>query len=334
MRAALAAGPFEFRPVPHAVFSAKGDGAVATLYDSGKFVVQSAEPEAFVARWLQLDTGAPGASGGDAGAGRTRDRGPSGSGTSDSEASEAVAHGTSATPRSKAKRGEVADAELDGRSSSAGAADFDEPVIGSDEVGKGDYFGPLVVCAVRLEKGQSEEIHRAGVRDSKTLTDDQCLRLGAALRTRYRVAVERLDPRDYNKVYVQGRLNDLLADQHAKAIARLAEPGVRVVVDRFANERLLVTRTKKLGIRLEQRVRAESEPAVAAASVVAREEFLVALKELSEEAAIELRKGAGTPVDQAARRYVALHGFDALANVAKMHFKNTQKLGSARGGSW
>jgi len=311
MRTALAAGPFEFRPVPHAVFSAKGDGAVATLYDSGKFVVQAAEPEAFVARWFQLDTEA---------------RGAGVSGTNEQGVTER------AMPRSKAPRSEADDAGE--RSSVTGTSDFDEPVIGSDEVGKGDYFGPLVVCAVRLEKGQSDEITRSGVRDSKTLTDDQCLRLGAALRTRYRVAVERLDPRDYNKTYVQGRLNDLLADLHAKAIARLADPGVRVVVDRFANERLLVTRTKKLGIRLEQRVRAESEPAVAAASVVAREEFLVALKELSEEAAIELRKGAGTPVDQAARRYVALHGFDALANVAKLHFKNTQKLGNARGGSW
>lgn len=313
MRAALAAGPFEFRPVPHAVFSAKGDGAVATLYDSGKFVVQAAEPEAFVARWFQLD--------GDASAAR---------------ASGVAERGTSkrATTLPGKTHEDPDDSDVDEASSAVGASTFDEPVIGSDEVGKGDYFGPLVVCAVRLEPGQSDEIKRSGVRDSKTLTDDQCLRLGAALRTRYRVAVERLDPRDYNKTYVQGRLNDLLADLHAKAIARLAEPGVRVVVDRFANERLLVTRTKKLGIRLEQRVRAESEPAVAAASVVAREEFLVALKELSEEAAVELRKGAGPPVDQAARRYVALHGFDALANVAKMHFKNTQKLGSARGGSW
>jgi len=315
MRAALAAGPFEFRPVPHAVFSAKGDGAVATLYDSGKFVIQAAEPEAFVARWLEHD-------------GNARESGVAERGTS--------SRGTSqgATPLPGKTHEDPDDSDVEEGSSAASTSNFDEPVIGSDEVGKGDYFGPLVVCAVRLEKGQSDEIKRSGVRDSKTLTDDQCLRLGAALRTRYRVAVERLDPRDYNKTYVQGRLNDLLADLHAKAIARLAEPGVRVVVDRFANERLLATRTKKLGIRLEQRPRAESEPAVAAASVVAREEFLVALKELSDEAAVHLHKGAGPPVDQAARRYVALHGFDALANVAKMHFKNTQKLGSARGGSW
>jgi len=283
LRAALAAGPFDFRPVPHALFSAKGDGAVATLYTSGKLVVQAAEPEAFVARWLP-DEAAPVA---------------------------APAKHDSAPP-----------------------AATDGAVIGSDEVGKGDYFGPLVVCAVRLEPGQSEEITRAGVRDSKTLTDGECIRLGGALRARYAVAVERLDPRDYNRVYLPGKLNELLADLHAKALSRLATPGVRVVVDKFANEKLLEKRLKGLGIRLEQRTRAESEPAVAAASVIAREEFLVALKELSEEVAVDLRKGAGSPVDQAARRYVALHGFDALDRVAKLHFKNTQKIGNARGGSW
>ncbi|MCY2959830.1 MAG: ribonuclease HIII [Planctomycetota bacterium] len=283
LRASLAAGPFDFRPVPHALFSAKGDGAVATLYTSGKLVVQAAEPEAFVARWMALEA--------------------------------------RAAPQSRAAE-------------PATRAATDEAVIGSDEVGKGDYFGPLVVCAVRLEPGQSEEIARAGVRDSKTLTDGECIRLGGALRTRYAVAVERLDPVDYNRVYLPGKLNELLADLHAKALTRLATPGVRVVVDKFANEKLLEKRLKSLGIRLEQRTRAESEPAVAAASVIAREEFLVALKELSEEVAVDLRKGAGSPVDQAARRYVALHGFDALAKVAKLHFKNTQKIGGGRGGPW
>ncbi len=283
LRSSLAAGPFEFRPVPHALFSAKGDGAVATLYTSGKLVVQAAEPEAFVARWLGLDSGPVAKS----------------------------------TPVERAAEPAL-----------------DEAVIGSDEVGKGDYFGPLVVCAVRLEPGQSDEIRRAGVRDSKTLTDDQCIRLGGALRKHYAVAVERLDPIDYNQVYVTGKLNELLADLHAKALTRLATPGVRVVVDKFANEKLLEKRLKSLKIRLEQRTRAESEPAVAAASVIAREEFLVALKELSDEAAVDLHKGAGSPVDASARRYVALHGFDALAKVAKLHFKNTQKIGAARGGSW
>ncbi len=280
LRAALAAGDFDFRPVPHALFSAKGEGAVATLYASGKLVVQAADPEAFVARWI-------------------------------------------ADARPSATRAATPDADASAPSAT------DEAVIGSDEVGKGDYFGPLVVAAVRLEPGQSEEVRRSGVRDSKTLTDEQCLRLGGALRTRYAHAIARLDPPDYNRRYQPGKLNELLADLHTQALTELARPGIRVVVDRFANEKLLEKRLKSLGIRLEQRVRAESEPAVAAASVLAREEFLTALKELSAEAAVDLHKGAGDPVDRSARRYVALHGFEGLSKVAKVHFKNTQKIGGA-----
>jgi ribonuclease HIII len=277
LRAALAAGDFDFRPVPHALFSAKGEGAVATLYTSGKLVVQAADPEAFVARWIAdvRPAGAP------------------------------------------AERGIAC----------AVPAGADDAVIGSDEVGKGDYFGPLVVAAVRLEAGQSDEIRRSGVRDSKTLTDEQCLRLGGALRARYAHAIARLDPPEYNRRYQPGRLNELLADLHTQALTELARPGIRVVVDRFANEKLLERRLKSIGIRLEQRVRAESEPAVAAASVLAREEFLTALKELSAEAAVDLHKGAGDPVDRSAKRYVALHGFEELSKVAKVHFKNTQKIG-------
>jgi ribonuclease HIII len=84
------------------------------------------------------------------------------------------------------------------------------------------------------------------------------------------------------------------------------------------------------GVNLVQHPRAESVPAVAAASVIAREQFLTGLSELSEQFGVDLNKGAGAPVDQAARRFVALHGFDKLGAVAKLHFKNTQKIpGSA-----
>jgi ribonuclease HIII len=278
LRARLAAGPFEFRTAPHALFSAKGDGAVVTLYTSGKLVVQGADPEGFVARWLDL------------------------------QAPAARAGGEPAAP------------------APSGAT------IGSDECGKGDYFGPLVVAAVRLEPEQVAQL--TGVaRDSKTLSDEQCLRIGGALRSQVAHAVVRLDPGDYNARYRSGKLNELLADLHAEAIGKLARPGIHVLVDKFADERLLQRRLAPLGVNLEHSVRAESKSvAVAAASVIAREEFLTALHDLSEEHAVDLHKGAGDPTDRAARRFVALHGRAALARVAKLHFKNTQKLAAARGG--
>lgn len=280
----LESGAFDFRSVPHALFSVKGEGVVATYYESGKLVVQGDQPEMFVERWLGAD--------------------------------EARAAGAQAASKSA-----VSSAATD-----TAASEDDEPLIGSDECGKGDYFGPLVVAAVRLEAGQAAKLRTAGVRDSKALSDEQCLKLGAALRAIYPHAVVRLDPPRYNQTYVPGKLNDLLGGLHAEAIAQLARPGIRVLVDQFANAKLMQQKLGALDVRLEQRTHAESNAAVAAASIIAREEFLRALKDLSEEVAVDLHKGAGAPVDVAAERFVAIHGMNGLSKVAKLHFKNTQKI--------
>ena len=277
LRARFAEAAFEFRSVPHALFSVKGEGVVATLYSSGKFVVQGPDPARFAEQWL-------------AGAGA----------------------------KPVVRKSEPA---------ATHATHDDLPLVGSDECGKGDYFGPLVVCAVRLEPAQTAELRGSQVRDSKTLNDEACLRLGAALRSRYAYAIEKLDPPEYNATWKRpGQLNQMLADLHAKAIRRLARPGDHALVDKFADEKLVASRLADLDLHLEQRVRAESVPAVAAASIIAREAFLEALKQLSDEAAVHLAKGAGDPTDRAAREYVKLHGFEGLGKVAKLHFKNTQKL--------
>lgn len=274
----LKAGAFDFRTPPqYALFSVKGEGVVATFYESGKVVVQGASPQMFVEHWLD-------------------------------DARAAAPKSASASPADDSVLDENAE------------------MIGSDECGKGDYFGPLVVVAVRMNAGQASKLRAAGVRDSKTLSDDQCLKLGAALRGVVAHAIARLDPPQYNQIYVQGKLNDLLGNLHVEAITPLAKPGIHVLVDQFANPALMQKKLAPLGVKLEQRTRAESNPAVAAASIIAREEFLTALKELSAEFAVDLHKGAGDPVDRAASRFVAIHGREGLVNVAKLHFKNTQKI--------
>jgi ribonuclease HIII len=274
LRARLELGVFEHRAVPHALFSVKGEGAVATLYTSGKLVVQGEEPAVFVERFLGY--GAP------------------------------------------------AEREASGRPQEEEDA---ATTIGSDECGKGDYFGPLVVAAVRLEPGESRKVRASGVRDSKTISDESALRLGGALRAVFAHAVARLDPEEYNRMHERpGHLNAMLADLHARVIRELHRPGVRVVIDQFGPERLMRERLEGLDIELHQRPRAEEIPAVAAASVIAREEFLTAMRSLSEEFAIDLHKGAGEPVDRVARRFVTLHGREALGRVAKLHFKNTGRL--------
>jgi len=271
-------GAFEFRAVPHAAFSVKGDGVVATLYHSGKFVLQGADPEFFLARYTDLP--AP-------------------------EAAPAGAAPPSDDP----------------------IVAIDGPMIGSDETGKGDYFGPLVVAAARLEPEMAAELVAAGVADSKKLSDGRAMKLGAFLRERIPHAIRVLAPVDYNQRYgTYKSLNPMLADLHAEVIRELAQPGIRVLVDQFASERLMREALAGTDVRLEQAHRAERNVAVAAASILARQEFLAQLRELSEEFSIDLHKGAGEPVDRAAERFVRLHGFDALGKVAKLHFKNTTKL--------
>lgn len=271
---------FEYRPVPHTRFSARGEGVVATLYTSGKLVVQGREAEVFVARFLD-------------GLGQ-RKKG-------------------AAQPSSTFE-------EVPGLGKS--------PLIGSDEAGKGDYFGPLVTVACRAEPGEREELIQAGVADSKTLSDGRVHRLSAALRTRFRFAIEVLDPPAYNQEYVlTPNVNTVLAHMHGRAIRSLAHDGDMALVDRFANEELLVKELKGLKLDLFQFPRAEREPVVAAASIVARAVFLEKLGELSDEFAIDLRKGAGAPTDTSGRRFLALHGPDKLPQVAKVHFKNTKKIG-------
>lgn len=289
---------FEFRPVPYSLFSAKGEGVVATYYTSGKLVIQGDEPELFIERYL----------GGEA-----------------LQASAAQGDGAQgADSKSSGAKGATA--------STSTTDDFErEALIGSDECGKGDYFGPLVVAAVRLEAGDAQKLRGGEVRDSKTLSDEACLRLGAALRGKFPHAIARLDPPRYNQIYQRkGQLNEILADLHTEAVTKLARPGIRVLVDKFANASLLDTRLSKLGIRLEQRVRAEAYAAVAAASIIAREQFLTALKQLSEDEGVDLHKGAGSPVDKSAQHFVQIHGMEGLARVAKVHFKNTQKIRAPR----
>jgi len=279
---------FEFRGVPHALFSAKGEGVVATFYASGKLVVQGGRAAEFLERYVE-----------------------GGARPAPARTAHAASPGRSGAP--------------------AGDPLEQHTLIGSDECGKGDYFGPLVVCAVRLTRAQSDELRGGLVRDSKELSDEACLRLGAALRARYPFAIASLEPERYNEVWARVRnVNHVLADLHAQAVRQLAQPGDHVLVDKFADEALVRTRLADLDIHLTQRVRAEAVLAVAAASIIAREEFLTRLQALSEEVAVDLHKGAGEPVDRAGRRFLALHGPAGLVRVAKLHFKNTQKIGVPR----
>jgi len=209
----------------------------------------------------------------------------------------------------------------------------DEPIIGTDESGKGDYFGPLVVAAVLLRPEDVEVLRTLGVRDSKTVSDKSAREIAEVIQAGYgdRVAVVSIGPRRYNELHTKfGRnLNRLLAWAHARAIEDVLERHEcgRALSDKFANDRLILDALleRGKGLKLEQRVRAEAHPAVAAASIVARARFLRDLERLGFDAGEKLPKGAGAQVDLAARRIFKSGGMDALGQVAKLHFRTTEK---------
>ena len=220
---------------------------------------------------------------------------------------------------------------------------------GSDESGKGDYFGPLVVCCAYTDEALSEEMRRLGVKDCKQMTDKAVLTAGAALRqllgpTGY--AVVKLGPAAYNRLYARIRnINRLLAWAHGTAIEELLEkrPGCgRVVVDQFAPTELTIRRAlKERGKRAEvvQRHKAESDIAVAAASVIARELFIRACQDMGRacfgENAAETDRiplGSSDPrVRALAEEMVRKEGPVWLMNHAKAHFQTTDKVLAACG---
>lgn len=227
----------------------------------------------------------------------------------------------------------AADASLSGRSRSGSRPTSASAWIGVDEAGKGDAFGPLVVAGVLATPETELALARRGVRDSKTLADARIGQLAQLIRAVCPVEVLVVSPAEYNRAYEQHgqNLNRLLAWGHAQVITRLSRSRAvtRAVSDQFGDEALLVEALAAEGCRitLEQRPHAESDVAVAAASVIARAEFVVAIREYGREIGLKLPLGAATSqVEEAARRIYQRWGRQGLERVAKLHFVPVQKV--------
>ena len=208
--------------------------------------------------------------------------------------------------------------------------------IGTDEAGKGDYFGPLVVAAFYVDADCRETLSDLGVADGKTLSNRRVRDLAERMHHCYEqriVVVERM-PEAYNSLYNDFRrrgqnLNHLLASLHAAAIHTLAaRVGAKhALVDRFAKDDLITAQPCEQGMEILQVPKAERDIAVAAASIIARDAFLKAMDTLSERYDICLPRGAYQVVE-AGREFVALHGNAALGQVAKLHFRLTDAVRS------
>ena len=209
------------------------------------------------------------------------------------------------------------------------------PHIGVDESGKGDYFGPLVIASAYTDPTLSKAMQELGVRDSKKISSDaRILEIARDLRKLLgdRFTLISIGPAKYNQLYTRIRsVNSLLAWGHARAIENLLEkvPACpRAVSDQFGSKeqvkRALMQKGRK--IELIQQHRAESDIAVAAASILAREGFLLGLRKLSEQFGLKLPKGASDLVQVAAVELVRKHRPETLVQAAKCHFKTTDSV--------
>jgi ribonuclease HIII len=214
------------------------------------------------------------------------------------------------------------------------------PRFGIDESGKGDFFGPLCVAGVYVNRAVVRAWRGAGIRDSKKVGSDQRIAELAKLIRDTPGCVYSVVPignEAYNRLYAGMKSsNAMLAWGHARAIEnlmlqrhRMNPLPVRAISDQFATgKEVLNTAMLSLGrqIELVQRHKAEEDLAVAAASILARDEFVRRLRKLGEQFGMTLPKGASTPVETAAKAFIARHGAEKLREVAKLHFRTALRV--------
>ena len=213
------------------------------------------------------------------------------------------------------------------------------PRFGVDESGKGDFFGPLCVAGVYVNEAVVRGWQDSGIKDSKNISSDKRIHELAELIRKTPGCVTTAVPvgnEAYNRLYGSMQsVNRLLAWGHARVIEnlmgqrhRMNPPPVRAISDQFAaNKETVAKALMNLGreIELVQRHKAEADIAVAAASILARDEFVTRLAKLEKEFAMPLPKGASAAVDAAAKEFVARHGADSLSKVAKVHFRTAYR---------
>jgi ribonuclease HIII len=218
--------------------------------------------------------------------------------------------------------------------------DWFELHAGLDESGKGDLFGPVVAATVIADRTAIEGWIKAGVKDSKRIADTQIIKLDKLIRGTHGVAVATClcGMAKYNTLMSRphANLNRLLAWQHATALAQAlsAKRAPRGLLDQFSKQPLVQRELAKMGIRdfdLQMRTKAEEDPVVAAASVVARAEYVRQIHSLSRDFGGPLQKGAGALAKEQAARIIERFGARSLGSFAKLHFRTSYEVVAAAG---
>jgi len=209
---------------------------------------------------------------------------------------------------------------------------FDE-YIGTDESGKGDYFGPLVTAAVYTNKQISFELEQIGVKDSKLISDNEIKKIETdvkkIIKSKFEIIL--INPEKYNLLFEQFKnLNKILAWAHTKAIQNLIESVNcnNVISDKFGSERLIKSELakKNIDINIFQTTKGERFTGVAAASILARAKVIDWFKNKSKEIGLEIPKGAGEQVNLVAQKILQKTDKEYLSKMIKFHFKNSQNI--------
>lgn len=207
------------------------------------------------------------------------------------------------------------------------------PQAGSDEVGTGDYFGPVCVCASYVKKEDLELIHSLGVRDSKALKDEDIRKVAPILEEKIIHSTLIVLPEKYNQVHEKYNMNAIKALLHNQAYINLSkkiELPSFMIIDQFAEKSLYyhyLAKEKDVVRDIHFETKAEDKyPSVAVSSVIARNAFLTTMDKLEEKYDMKFQKGGSQLADECAKEFVKKYGFDHLPYVAKMHFKNTERL--------
>lgn len=203
--------------------------------------------------------------------------------------------------------------------------------IGTDESGKGDFFGPLVIAGVLADEKAADYFRELGIKDSKKLSDKKMLMLAGEIKKTAPHSIIAISNSKYNELYANIKnLNKLLAWGHARVIENILEKNrcEYALSDKFGDESLIESALMKNGrsIRLEQMCKAESDIAVAAASVLARATFVEKMQAMENTYGLKFQKGCSGLVKNVAAEFISKYGKDRLKEVCKAHFKTYNEV--------
>lgn len=208
--------------------------------------------------------------------------------------------------------------------------------IGSDEVGTGDYFGPIIVTATLVDKSTRKLLEDLKIMDSKKMTDDKIRRCAPILMNKLPYATFILSNTKYNEMSSKGfNMNKIKAILHNRVLFELSNKGIpyhKIIVDQFTTPRSYFSYLKQENIedkvtKITFLTKGESKHlSVAAASVISRYRFLQEMDKLSEKYKIDIPKGASPKVDSVAKKILDTYGKNELSKIVKLNFKNTEKI--------